>query len=110
MTVVSLNLSYRQFEGASPLVLGETIDHSTIGWAFKRLTPPYARLLLRFLARRIEPLLQPEFFVMDSTGISTNFYRKRRILRWQRKKVFLKLHAFVAAPSKGAPFSFWKPP
>lgn len=101
-TVVSLNLSYRQFEGASPLVLGETIDHSAIGWAFKRLAPSYTRLLLRFLARRIEPLFQPEFFVMDSTGISTNFYsRKRRALRWRRKKVFLKLHALVGCSQKG---------
>ena len=106
VTVVSLNLSYRQFEGASPLVLGKTIDHSTIGWAFKRLAPSYVRLLLRFLARRIEPLLQPEFFVMDSTGISTNFYsRKRGVLRWGRKKVFLKLHALVGCSlQKGALF------
>ncbi|MEM2289057.1 MAG: transposase [Candidatus Hadarchaeales archaeon] len=101
-----MNLSYRQFEGASPLVLGKTIDHSTIGWAFKRLAPSYVRLLLRFLARRIEPLLQPEFFVMDSTGISTNFYsRKRGVLRWGRKKVFLKLHALVGCSlQKGALF------
>ncbi|MEM2426763.1 MAG: hypothetical protein QXF66_00295 [Candidatus Hadarchaeales archaeon] len=40
-----------------------------------------SRNLLRFLARRIEPLLQPEFSSVDSKGIPTNSYgRKRRVL------------------------------
>ena len=73
-----------------------TIDHSTVGWAFKRLRKEYLELLILLLRRKLEGEVSPEFFVPDSTGISTpNFSTKKRALKTVKTRICLKLHALV---------------
>jgi hypothetical protein len=89
-------LTYREVEGQAPSFLRETIDHSTVGWAFKRLGVNYVKLLLALLRRRLKQLVRCELYAVDATGISTPRLRKRRKAfktLWERE--FLKLHALV---------------
>lgn len=96
--------TYREVEGQAPLMLPKTIDHSTVGWALKRLRAPYLRLLLALLFREINRLARCGIYMADSTGISTlRLSRRQRVLKpvWSRE--FLKLHALVGySPRAGA--------
>ena len=94
--MVCLNLTYREVEGNAPAFLGMTIDHSTVGWAFKRLRKEYLELLLLLLRQKLEKEVNPELYVVDSTGISTpRFVERRYGFKLLRKRVCLKLHALI---------------
>jgi len=76
--------------------MGKTIDHSTIGKAFKRLRVNYLKLLFLLLRRELVRLARCEFYVADSTGISTPRLKKRiKAFKTLREREFLKLHALV---------------
>jgi len=95
-----LNLTYREVEGGAPAFLGMTIDHSTVGWALKRLRREYLELLLLLLRRELEKEVECELFVADSTGISTPRFRERGYaLKTIRRRVCLKLHALIGYSS-----------
>jgi len=86
----------REVEGQAPSFMGKTIDHSTVGKAFKRLRVSYFKLLVSLLQRELTRLARCEFYVVDSTGIST----PRLVKRWKafkplREREFLKLHALM---------------
>lgn len=101
ITTVCLNLTYREVEGDAPAFLGMTIDHSTVGWAFKRIRENYLKLLLLLLRQKLEEEVSSELFVIDSTGISTPRFKKRRYaFKTLRERVCLKLHALVGYSSK----------
>ena len=101
ITAVCLNLTYREVEGHALGFMGMTIDHSTVGWAFKRLRKNYLELLMRLLRKKLEKEVSSELFVADSTGISTPLFKKRRCaFKAIRKRVFLKLHALVGYSPK----------
>lgn len=101
ITVVCLNLTYREVEGDAPAFLGMTIDHSTVGWAFKRLRKDYLELLLMLLRQKLEKEVTSELYVVDSTGISTPRFKERRYaFKTVRKHVCLKLHALVGYSPK----------
>lgn len=100
ITVACLNLTYREVEGEAPLFMGMSIDHSTIGWAFKRMRKEYLELLILMLRRELERLVSPELFVIDSTGISTPRFKKRRYgLKRVKKRICMKLHALIGYSS-----------
>jgi len=95
-TAVYFNYTYREVEGQASLMMPETIDHSTVGWALKRLRAPYLKLLLALLFREINRLAKCQFYVADSTGISTTrLRRRRRVLKTTWSREFLKLHLLV---------------
>ena len=86
----------REVEGHAPSFMGKTIDHSTVGWAFKRLRVNYLKLLFLLLRRELVKLARCEFYVADSTGISTpRLRRRRKAFKTLREHEFLKLHALV---------------
>jgi hypothetical protein len=98
---VCSNLTYREVEGGAPAFLGMTIDHSTVGWAFKRLRREYLELLLLLLHRKLEKDVECELYVADSTWISTPRFRERRYaFKNIRRHLCLKLHALVGYSSK----------
>ena len=101
ITMVCLNLTYREVEGFSTAFIGMTIDHSTVGWAFKRLRENYLKLLILVLRRKLEREVSPEFFVIDSTGISTpRFKVRKRAFKKVKTRIWLKLHAFLGCSLK----------
>jgi hypothetical protein len=74
----------------------KTIDHSTVGWAFKRIGVNYVKLLLVLLRRELERLVRCELYAVDTTGISTPRLRRcKKAFKRLRKREFLKLHALV---------------
>jgi len=78
-----------------------TIDHSTVGWALKRLRRNYLELLLLLLRQELEKEVKCELFVADSTGISTPRFRERRYaFKTIRRRLCLKLHAMIGYSSK----------
>jgi len=86
----------REVEGQAPSFMGKTIDHSTVGKVFKRLRMNYLKLLFLLLRRELVGLARCEFYVADSTGISTPHLRRRRKgFKTLREREFLKLHALV---------------
>ena len=88
--------TYREVEGQAPLMMPKTIDHSTVGWALKRIRVPYLKLLLTLLFREISKLAKCGIYMVDSTGISTTrLLRRKRVLRTSWSHEFLKLHVLV---------------
>ncbi|MDI6884713.1 MAG: transposase, partial [Hadesarchaea archaeon] len=86
----------REVEWQAPSFMGRTIDHSTVGKAFKRLRRNYLKLLIVLLRREITKLVKCELYIVDSTGISTPRLRRRRKAfktLWEHEH--LKLHALV---------------
>jgi hypothetical protein len=76
--------------------MGKTIDHSTVGKAFKRLRVNYLRLLVLLLRRELTRLARCEFYVVDSTGISTpHLVTRKKDLKTVREREFLKLHVLM---------------
>ena len=101
ITAACLNLTYREVEGNALGFMGMGIDHSTVGWAFKRLRREYLELLLHLLRQELEREIHPELFVIDSTGISTPCLKVRKFgFKTIRKRVCLKLHALVGYSPK----------
>ena len=96
--------TYREVEGQAPLMMPKTIDHSTVGWALKRLRAPYLRLLLALLFREINRLTRCGIYMADSTGISTTrLARRKRVLKTSWSREFLKMHVLVGySPQAGA--------
>jgi len=88
--------TYREVEGQAPLMMPKTIDHSTVGWALKRMRVPYLKLLLMLLFREINRLAKCQVYMVDSTGISTTHLRRRkRALKMSWSREFLKMHVLV---------------
>jgi len=86
----------REVEGQAPSFMGKTIDHSTVGWAFKRLRVSYVKLLFVLLCREIMRLVKCDLCVADSTGISTPRLRRRvKAFKTLWVREFLKLHVLV---------------
>ena len=89
-------LTLREVEGLAPGLLGTSMDHSTVGWAFKRLRPGYLSLLLALLHRELSRRVEVDFYVADSTGISTpRLVRQKRAFVVVRVHETLKLHALI---------------
>jgi len=86
----------REVEGQAPSFMGKTIDHSTVGWAFKRLRVNYLKLLFLLLRRELAKLARCRFYVADSTGVSTpRLRRRRKSFKTLREREFFKLHTLV---------------
>jgi hypothetical protein len=86
----------REVEGQSLSFMGKTIDHSTVGKAFKRLRVNYLKLLVLLLRRELTRFIHCEFYVVDSTGISTpRLVTRRKAFKPLREREFLKLHALM---------------
>jgi len=86
----------REVEGQAPSFMGKTIDHSTVGKAFKRLRVNYLRLLVLLLRRKLTRTAHCELYVVDSTGISTpRLVTRKKDLKTVREREFLKLHALM---------------
>lgn len=74
----------------------KTIDHSTVGWALKRLRRNYIKLLTVLLRREIMRIVKCELYMVDSTGISTpRMRRRKKAFKTVWAHEFLKLHALV---------------
>ena len=100
-TAQYFDYTYREVEGQAPLMMPNTIDHSTVGWALKRMCVPYLKLLLVLLFREINRLAKCQLYMVDSTGISTTrLSRRKRVLRTSWSREFLKLHALVGYSSQ----------
>lgn len=96
--------TYREVEGQARLIMTKTIDHSTVGWALKRMRVPYLKLLLLLLFREINRLAKCQTYMVDSTGISTTrLSRRKRVLKTSWSREFLKMHVLVGySPQAGA--------
>ena len=103
-TAQYFDYTYREVEGQAPLMMPKTIDHSTVGWALKRLRAPYMKLLLLLLFREINRLARCQIYMVDSTGVSTTrLSRRKRALKTSWSREFLKLHVVVGySPQAGA--------
>ena len=102
VTAQCFDYTYREVEGQAPSVMNETIDHSTVGWALKRIREPYLKLLLVLLFREVTRLAKCELYIADSTGISTpRLRRRRKAFKTLYVREFLKLHVLVGY-SRGA--------
>lgn len=87
------NSSLRVAEGDTPLLIGLRMDHATIWWGLRRAPVAYFERALALLYGLIARLFKCEFFVVDSTGIETDRYQKRRrALKTGPEREFLKLH------------------
>jgi phage shock protein PspC (stress-responsive transcriptional regulator) len=94
--MICLDLSYRKVEELAPAFLDETIDHSTVGKAFKRMGIRYVRLLFGLLRKKVRGAVEFDFYFPDATGISTPHIKKcKKAFKTVREREFLKLHAFV---------------
>jgi hypothetical protein len=103
LVYVCLNLTYREVEGYAPAFLAETIDHSTFGKAFKRLKPSYVKLILGLLRKRLNGMVEIDFYFVDSTGISTPRLTTRvKALKRVREREFYKLHMLVGYSGKAS--------
>jgi len=101
-TAQCFDYTYREVEGQAPSIMNETIDHSTVGWALKRIREPYLKLLLVLLFREVTRLTKCELYIADSTGISTpRLRRRRKAFKTLYVREFLKLHVLVGY-SRGA--------
>jgi hypothetical protein len=90
------NLTYRDAEGEMPLLISQSIDHSTIGWAMQRVPVDYVSKALKLLHVEINSLLLDGVFIADSTGIKTDRYEGATIVLTETKKrEFRKLHVIV---------------
>lgn len=84
-------LSYKM-EGMAEAVVGKSIDHSTIGWAMKRLPEGYLHKLISKLHQCIEHECKDGIYIVDSTGIVTDRYQRASIaFKNVPKKTYLKL-------------------
>jgi hypothetical protein len=100
---VCLDLTYREVEGFAPAFLDGTIDHSTVGKAFKRLKPGYVKLVLGLLRKRLKGHAEFDFYFVDSTGISTPRLKTRvKALKKVRGHEFYKLHVLVGYSSEAS--------
>ncbi|MEW6221824.1 MAG: transposase [Candidatus Hadarchaeota archaeon] len=100
---VCLDLTYREIEGLGPSFLKKTVDHSTVGKAFKRLKPSYVKLVLGLLRKRLKGHAEFDFYFIDSTGISTPRLKTRvRALKKVRERENLKLHVLAGYSSKAS--------
>ncbi|MFH1774413.1 MAG: transposase [Methanobacteriota archaeon] len=90
------NLTYRDAEGEMPLLISQSIDHSTIGWAMQRVPVDYVSKALKLLHVEINSLLFDGMFIADSTGIETDRYEGATIvLSETKRREFRKLHVIV---------------
>jgi len=89
--------SYRELEGISPVLIGKNIDHSTVGWAMKKMPIDYIDKAIQLLYEKIDKLCVAEnIFITDSTGISTDRYKEViRALKKTRECIYLKMHILV---------------
>ena len=101
ITMVCLDLRYREVEGLAPAFLDETIDHSTPGKTFKRMGIRYARLLFGLLRKKLKGEVEFDLYIPDTTGISTPHLKTRvKVLKKVRERESLKLHAFIGYSKK----------
>ena len=95
-TAQYFDYTYREVEGQALLMMPKTIDHSTVGWALKRIRAPYLKLLLLLLSREINKLAKCGIYMVDSTGVSTTrLSRRKRVLKTTWGREFLKMHVLV---------------
>lgn len=89
------NMSYRDIEGLSSLVLRD-IDHSSIGWAMQKISTVYIEKIVKLIHMVIDKLCCKGVYIVDSTGIVTDRYEDiRKVLKNERHKQWLKWHIFV---------------
>jgi len=89
-------LTYRQVEDMASLLIGKTVDHSSIGWAMQRISPEYLNELVLDLHLYTDSILRGGISIVDSTGISTDRYETKDIAAEQTKvKQTVKLHIGV---------------
>jgi hypothetical protein len=89
-------MTYRDMEGEMPLVLQRSMDHSTVGWAMKRIPLEYITTAVKALHLCVNQTLGGGVFIADSTGIETDRYEKtRRVLKMADKREHRKLHVIV---------------
>jgi hypothetical protein len=88
--------SYRETEGEIPGLVSMSIDHSTVGWAMKRIPLDYVSRALKLLHMGIDKLCRKGVFIADSTGIETDRCKKvKRVLKKAERREFRKLHAIA---------------
>lgn len=79
-----------------PLLISQSIDHSTIGWAMQRVPVEYVSKALKLLHVEINSLLLDGMFIADSTGIETDRYNDTTVmLRETKMRGFRKLHVIT---------------
>jgi hypothetical protein len=84
--------SYRDAEASAMLYLGASLDHSTFGKVFQRISLDYMKKLRRLLRSLILCTGMQFVRIADSTGIETDRYEVVRKLYKERKKRHLKRH------------------
>lgn len=90
------DMSYRDIAGLAEMLLGKSVDHSSIGWAIQRISQEYLDELLYNLFLCIDAILQGGVYITDSTGFSLDRYGKRRVkMKVLRVKQTVKFHAAV---------------
>lgn len=90
------DLKYRQVQDMAPLLIGKTVDHSSIGWAMKRISPEYLNELVYDLFLYIDCILKGGVYITDSTGVTTDRYETKDVAMEEiRMKQTVKLHLAV---------------
>ncbi len=96
--------SYRGLEKHIHEFVSRTLDHSTVGWAMKRISVEYINCIVKLLYQLTDNLCKQDgVFITDSTGITTDRYRVIKILfKKIDRKQFMKWHVIAKYyPSKG---------
>ncbi len=79
--------SLRDMEQSAVLYIEQTIDHSTIGKAKRRLPLSYLSRAVTLLHRKVNEVCKSGFYIADSTGISTDRYDVKRMKTVQKPLV-----------------------
>jgi hypothetical protein len=72
------DMTLRDAEGDTPLLMAKRLDHSNIWWGLQRIPALYIKRAIELLFRLISGIFPPDMFISDSTGVSTDRYTRRR--------------------------------
>lgn len=90
------DLSYRQVEDMSSLLIGKRVDHSSIGWAMQRISPEYLNELVYDMYLYMDSILRGGVYITDSTGCTCDRYETlHSALKEIKVKQTVKLHIGV---------------
>lgn len=78
------------------MLIGKTVDHSSIGWAMQRISPQYLDELAFDLYLYMDCVLKGGVYITDSTGFTCDRYETKDYAMEEKKvKQTVKFHAAV---------------
>ena len=76
MVMVYFDRNLRDMEEEIPLLINDSLDHSTIDWWFEKLDEGFAKKATKHLHRKVKKMFKKGEYITDSTKITTTRYYK----------------------------------